>query len=205
MRKVTKTSTTRAIMMCHSLTNLVLPVSDLATNCERPIVELTLRITVAAEYIAAGYTFSDPIIQRFIDLDSEFDSPCTIESRVHNSVHVEKHGISSRFTSWFDSINTTVGSKVLGPDQTVTGGVSSALGGVSNKARSIDEQKGISKTANDVRSRLYACRMLLTDCDTVITVLLEGAFFSFREEGVRVLHHHHQAGGRYPRRGKAHR
>ena len=62
-----------------------------------------------------------------------------------------KHGISKRFTSWFDSVNKGVGAKVLGNDQTVTGKVQSTLVDVTASVRGFDEQKGISKAGKDVR------------------------------------------------------
>jgi hypothetical protein len=63
---------------------------------------------------------------------------------------IAKYGVSKRFTSWFDSANKGVGSKVLGPEQTVTGKVQSTLVGVSGKARQIDEERGFSKMWLDV-------------------------------------------------------
>jgi len=84
------------------------------------------RATIAAEYLASGYKITDDILQRGIDMD-------------------KKHGISSRFTAWFNALDSGVGSRVLGADQTVTGKVQATLNDVSGKARSVDEQKGYSK------------------------------------------------------------
>ncbi|KLO17349.1 hypothetical protein SCHPADRAFT_994490 [Schizopora paradoxa] len=88
------------------------------------------RAAIAAEYLAAGYKLTDDMTQSFIDMDN-------------------KHGISKRFTSWFDSINKGVGAKVLGNDQTVTSKVQSTLVDVTASVRGYDEQKGISKAGKD--------------------------------------------------------
>ena len=48
------------------------------------------------------------------------------------------------------SLDTSVGQKALGPDQTVSGKVQSTLKGAQNRAKTIDEQKGISKVAHEV-------------------------------------------------------
>jgi RNA recognition motif-containing protein len=86
------------------------------------------RAAIAAEYLAKGYALSDQILSKAIDLD-------------------KKHGISNRFLSYITSVDKTVGAKVGGPDQTVSGKVQSALAGASTRARSMDEQRGISKQA----------------------------------------------------------
>ncbi|KAF9534521.1 hypothetical protein CPB83DRAFT_782156 [Crepidotus variabilis] len=88
------------------------------------------RAGIAAEYLAKGYVLTDDILQRAIDIDS-------------------KQGISKRFLSYFHTFDKTVGEKALGPDQTVSAKVQSTLNTATQQARSIDEQKGISKTAND--------------------------------------------------------
>lgn len=67
-----------------------------------------------------------------------------------------KQGISSRFLSYWNTVDTTVGAKALGPDQTVSGKVASTVSAATQQARAIDEQKGISKTATDVRSLSFA-------------------------------------------------
>jgi len=67
------------------------------------------------------------------------------------SPFVDKQGISKRFLDYFHSIDKTIGERTLGPDQTVSGKVQSSVEGAAQQARSIDEQKGISKIANDVK------------------------------------------------------
>lgn len=89
------------------------------------------RAGIAAEYLAKGYVLSDQILQRAIDLD-------------------QKQGISTRFLNYLKHFDTTVGQKVFkpesegGPHPTVSGKVTSTV-------KSLDEQRGISKTATDVR------------------------------------------------------
>ncbi|KAI0051061.1 hypothetical protein FA95DRAFT_1554874 [Auriscalpium vulgare] len=92
------------------------------------------RAGIAAEYLAKGYVLSDGILQRAIQLDNE-------------------KGISKRFLGYFQSLDTTVGSKALGPDQTISGKVTAALQSATQQARAVDEQKGISKGANDYYTR----------------------------------------------------
>ncbi|KAI5122442.1 hypothetical protein M0805_008754 [Coniferiporia weirii] len=91
------------------------------------------RAGIAAEYLARGYSLSDQILQRAIELDNS-------------------KGISKRFLSYFQSLDTTIGAKALGPDQTVSGKVQATLSSASGRARSLDEQKGYSKTAHDYYS-----------------------------------------------------
>ncbi|KAI0317651.1 hypothetical protein OF83DRAFT_1171814 [Amylostereum chailletii] len=88
------------------------------------------RAGIAAEYLAKGYTLSDSVLQRAIQLDSE-------------------KGISKRFLDYFQTIDTSLGAKALGPDQTISGKVSSTILGAHKSAKSIDEQKGYSKSASD--------------------------------------------------------
>lgn len=70
------------------------------------------------------------------------------------SSQIEKQGISRRFTEFFHSVDTTLGQKALGPDQTISGKVRSSVSGGIVQARSLDEQKGFSKTVGDVSALL---------------------------------------------------
>ncbi|KAI0265720.1 hypothetical protein BC834DRAFT_175846 [Gloeopeniophorella convolvens] len=92
------------------------------------------RAGIAAEYLAKGYALSDGILQRAIQLDSE-------------------KGISTRFLSYFHSLDTSIGAKALGPDQTISGKVTSTIQSATQQARTVDEQKGYSKTAGDYYTR----------------------------------------------------
>ncbi|GJJ15681.1 hypothetical protein Clacol_009959 [Clathrus columnatus] len=86
------------------------------------------RAGIAAEYLANGYTLSDSILQRAIEVDN-------------------KHGISRRFLNYFQSLDAKLGSRVVGPDMTISGKVQEALTDAQAKAKEIDQQKGFSKTA----------------------------------------------------------
>jgi len=95
------------------------------------------RAGIAAEYLARGYTLSDHILNRAIEIDS-------------------KQGISKRFLSYLTTVDTTVGAKALGPDQTISGKVTSTISAATQQARAVDEQKGYSKTAGDYYGRALA-------------------------------------------------
>jgi len=95
------------------------------------------RAGIAAEYLSKGYVLSDGILQRAIDLDT-------------------KHGISTHFLSYFNSIDQTVGSKVLGENKTISGKVTELAGQGYGQAKAIDEHRGISKHAGDYYSKAVA-------------------------------------------------
>jgi len=95
------------------------------------------RAGIAAEYLARGYTLSDSILSKAIEIDS-------------------KNGISHRFLSYVTHLDTTLGAKALGPDKTLSGKAMETVGVVTGQARSIDEQRGISKTATDYYTRAFS-------------------------------------------------
>ncbi|KAH9891953.1 hypothetical protein C8Q73DRAFT_837499 [Cubamyces lactineus] len=92
------------------------------------------RAGIAAEYLARGYTLSDQVLQRAIELDKQ-------------------HGISNRFLSYIQSLDTTLGQKALGPEKTISGKVQETLASATQQAKAVDEQKGITKTASDYYAR----------------------------------------------------
>jgi len=92
------------------------------------------RAGIAAEYLAKGYKLSDHILQRAIEIDN-------------------KQGISKRFLDYIHSLDTSLGQKALGPEQTVSGKVQSTLKEAQDKAKTIDEQKGYSKVAHEYYSK----------------------------------------------------
>jgi len=92
------------------------------------------RAGIAAEYLAKGYKLSDNILNRAIQLDSE-------------------KGISKRFLSYFNSLDTTIGAKALGRDQTISGKMTSTIQTATQHAKTVDEQKGYSKVAGDHYTR----------------------------------------------------
>jgi len=92
------------------------------------------RAGIAAEYIAKGYKLSDAILQRAIDMD-------------------KTHGISQRFLNYFRSVDSTIGERALGPQQTVSAKVQATVEQATQQARAIDQQKGYTKTATDYYSK----------------------------------------------------
>jgi RNA recognition motif-containing protein len=92
------------------------------------------RAGIAAEYLAKGYKLSDGILQRAIHLDAE-------------------KGISKRFLNYFQSLDLSIGAKALGPDQTISGKVTSTIQTATQRARTVDEQKGYSKVAGGYYTR----------------------------------------------------
>ena len=91
------------------------------------------RAGIAAEYLARGYKLSDQILQRAIELDRQ-------------------RGISQRFLGYIHSLDSSLGEKALGPEKTISGLVAEKVNQAQAQARSIDEQRGISSKAGDVRT-----------------------------------------------------
>ena len=67
----------------------------------------------------------------------------------------DKQGISKRFLDYFHSFDADLGARTLGPDQTISGKVQSHITAATQQAKNIDEQKGYTKTASDVRVLLW--------------------------------------------------
>jgi hypothetical protein len=95
------------------------------------------RAGIAAEYLAKGYQLSDHILNRAIEIDT-------------------KQGISKRFLNYMHSLDTGIGSRALGPDQTISAKIQSTVGAAAQQARTMDQQQGISKTAGDYYSKALA-------------------------------------------------
>jgi len=117
---------------------------------------------VAAEYLAKGYTLSDQVLQRAIELDSTCLSspritlsPSILTTAIRRfSSRIEKQGISKRFIDYINSIDSTLGQKALGPDQTISGKVQSSVNDGINQAKSFNEEKGVTKRIGDVSALL---------------------------------------------------
>lgn len=131
------------------------------------------RAGIAAEYLARGYKLSDQILQRAIEVDNQ-------------------RGISKRFLSYISSIDTTLGQKALGPDQTISGKLSETLAQAQEQAKTIDQQKGISTKAGDVRLPTFVCDSVHADMPSA--VLLARPVLAVGPEGQSVLHDHFEAG-----------
>jgi len=85
---------------------------------------------IVAEYLAKGYVLSEPILQRAIDMD-------------------KKNGISQRFLNYIKSLDTTLGSKVAGPEVTLSEKVI-------NTGKAFDEKQGISTKASTYYEKAFA-------------------------------------------------
>jgi len=64
-----------------------------------------------------------------------------------------KQGISKRFLNYVQSIDTTLGARALGPDQTISGKVQSHISNATQQVKSMDEQGGYTKMAGDYYSK----------------------------------------------------
>jgi len=95
------------------------------------------RAGIAAEYLAKGYVLSDHILERAIEIDNN-------------------QGISKRFLHYFHSLDSSLGARALGPDQTISSKVQSTVNAAAQQAKTVDEQKGYSKSANDFYSKAIA-------------------------------------------------
>jgi len=88
------------------------------------------RAGIAAEYLAKGYSLSDHILKRAIEIDNT-------------------QGISKRFLNYFHHLDKSVGHHTLGPGQTISGQFQAGLGAATQHARGLDAQGGYSKGANE--------------------------------------------------------
>ncbi|KAG6815979.1 hypothetical protein H0H87_009682 [Tephrocybe sp. NHM501043] len=88
------------------------------------------RAGIAAEYLARGYVLSDKVLQRAIEIDHQ-------------------QGISKRFLNYFQHVDQSIGSRALGPDQTISSKVQSTVDAATSKAKAVDEQKGYTKSAHE--------------------------------------------------------
>lgn len=79
--------------------------------------------------------------------------PVSIDPHDDRPPPIEKQGISKRFLDYIHSIDSTLGQKALGPDQTISGKVQSSVSGGISQARSFNEQKGVTKKVGDVSAR----------------------------------------------------
>ncbi|WVQ85455.1 hypothetical protein IAT38_007620 [Cryptococcus sp. DSM 104549] len=94
------------------------------------------KAAIVAEYLAHGYVLGDHIVQKAIDVD-------------------HKQGISSRFLNFFNSLDSTVGGKVVGENKTVTGKLQEHAAALGAKTREVDQNRGISSKFNDYYSKVF--------------------------------------------------
>ncbi|KAF5361016.1 hypothetical protein D9756_004837 [Leucocoprinus leucothites] len=95
------------------------------------------RAAIAAEYIAKGYSLSDKILERAIEMD-------------------RKQGISAKFLQYFHQLDEGLGKRAFGPDAKVTTAVQSKVDEQIKQAKAIDEAKGFSRVAHGYYERAIA-------------------------------------------------
>lgn len=66
----------------------------------------------------------------------------------------EKQGISSRFLGFFDSLDHTVGHRVIGEEKTVSGAVNEQAAQLIQKGRDADQHHGVSKRFGDYYNKI---------------------------------------------------
>jgi hypothetical protein len=70
------------------------------------------------------------------------------------SLTPDKQGISAKFLSFFNSIDHTVGSKVVGENQTVSGKLGETAQTVVAKTKEVDQNRGVSAKFGDYYSKV---------------------------------------------------
>jgi len=95
------------------------------------------KAAIVAEYLAHGYVMGDHVVQRAIDFD-------------------QKQGISSRFLTFFNNLDKSVGSRVVGQDKTVSGKVNEGAAAVVAKTREVDQNRGVSNKFQEYYNRIIS-------------------------------------------------
>lgn len=85
---------------------------------------------------------------------------------------IAKNGISKRFLNYFQTLDLKLGTHVVGPDKTISGKVQEALTDAQARAKELDEQKGISKTAESVCILYSLIFMLFSERRFLTTLIL---------------------------------
>lgn len=89
---------------------------------------------IVAELLAKGYVLSEQIVHGAIEYD-------------------KKQGISTRFLNYIRGLDSAIGTKIGGPETTVSGKATEALNQSQARAKSIDEQHHITDQAKDYYHR----------------------------------------------------
>jgi RNA recognition motif-containing protein len=92
------------------------------------------RCGIAAEYLAKGYSLSDHVLTRAIEIDNT-------------------QGISKRFLNYFQSLDKSVGHRTIGRGQTISGQFQASLDAATQHARGLDAQGGYSKSVHEYYSK----------------------------------------------------
>jgi hypothetical protein len=67
---------------------------------------------------------------------------------------IDKQGISSRFLTFFNSIDKNVGERTIGENQTVTAKLGQQASILAAKTKEVDQNRGVSSTFHNYYSRL---------------------------------------------------
>lgn len=67
---------------------------------------------------------------------------------------VDKQGISSRFLSFFNNLDSTIGNKVVGENKTVSGKIQEHAAAAVAKTREVDQSRGISSRFHEYYSKV---------------------------------------------------
>lgn len=105
-------------------------------------------LVVAAEYLARGYSLSDHILTRAIEMDSKLE--LFLNSYFPNDRSLDTQGISKRFLNYFQHLDKSVGHHAIGPGQTITGKLQAGMEAATQHAKGLDAQGGYSKSAHEV-------------------------------------------------------
>jgi hypothetical protein len=100
----------------------------------------------------------------------------------------DKQGISKRFLTYLNGIDSKLGARTLGPDQTISGKIQSHVTAATQQVKAVDEQKGYSKMANDVpvilsSCLMFQCRADVTRCHCLL-VLPQGVVLALGTESL---------------------
>jgi len=98
------------------------------------------RAGIAAEYLARGYSLSDHILTRAINIDNT-------------------QGISKRFLNYFQHLDKSVGHHAIGPGQTISGQLQASMDAATQHAKGLDAQGGYSKSAHEYYKKAIASPM----------------------------------------------
>ena len=70
-------------------------------------------------------------------------------ARIYSDTFADKQGISTKFLNFFNSLDHSVGAKVVGEDKTVSGKLNEHAAAVMAKTREVDQNRGVSSKFQD--------------------------------------------------------
>jgi hypothetical protein len=119
------------------------------------------RAGIVAELLAKGYVLSEHILHKAIEVDQkqvrDIPWPSNLFQELWTIIDIfHFQGISARFLNYIKGLDKTLGQKISGPETTVSDKAKSVLAQGQARAKTIDEQHGITKQAGDYYSRAIA-------------------------------------------------